>query len=439
VLESPAMFRAYGLERSQSESWSGEHVADSTTATSDQVLAEQEEAAAVPAEPAKGGLASSGGGPALAAAPPMGAPAPAARAKAASGAEAPADMMDAPFEAKREASRPTIARDDDRPPNVLPSIVAPPRPRPRMIPMKRVWDRKGDVSSDVTRVHAQDLRAIDAAERAAGQNPDNRSRIADLYKAYAAAGRLERASDVAEKWSARDPLDPDALLARSDLAARMGDRERAIRILGSIVDVRPADPVAQTRLADLNLARGQRGPACAHRMALASLRASDAVAVAAAVRCAREEGMSAFAERLLGSAQADTTRRAIDKELAKTPAGPALRGDVRIEASWDAGADLDLALVSPSGQRYAWIGTPKGAATVTDATGRQSEAIGVPGLAAGTYLVEVVRSDGRKDPVHGTVTARAVGQSRAIAFTLTGDRVEIGQVRVYYESRLVPL
>jgi hypothetical protein len=350
---------------------------------------------------------------------------------------APADME--ALESKREASRPTIARDDDRPPDVPPLFVPPTRPQPRMIPMRRVWDRKGQVTGDVAGVHAQDLRAIDAAEKAASQNPDNRSKTADLYRAYAFAGRLDRASDVAEKWSGRDPLDPDALLARAEIAARTGNRERAIRILGSIVDVRPADVVAQTRLVDLNASRGNRDLACAHRIALASLRSSDAPVFAAAVRCAREEGLTDLAERLLASASAGSVRQAIDRELAKTTASRSLRGDVRLEATWDAGADLDVALVSSTGQRFSWLGASKGAVTSTDPTGQQSEALGLVNLGAGKYVVEVTRADGRRDTVRGTVTARAVGQTRTIPFTLVGDRLEIGQVRVYYESRLVPL
>lgn len=433
VLESEAMFHAYGLDRTRiAPSWTGEEQADSTVAQGygeaakddlDRVRSEE-----------KSELESRFGDDVLGAAGTVAPKKSAAMSAGRLDMPAPAPTTAAPTGG---ASRPSSMADE------MP-LERPMRQRARpLVPMRRVWDRKGSIAADATALHAKDGARIDAAERALSANPDSRAKVKDLYEAYAVAGRLDRALDLATTWSRRDPLDPEAIVARADLAARAGDRDRAIRILGGVVDVRPDDVAAQTRLAELRERSGDRTLACEHRIALADLRPGDGSIVAAAVRCAREQGSDRLADRLVADAPTDAVRRAVDRALAASPT-TALRGDVQVEASWDGDADLDVALVDPNGRRLSWLGGGKSTVTARDATSSHAEAVGFVNLGSGTYLVEATRaSSGRGSddgaPVHGTITLRAVGETRTIPFTLTGDRVEVGQVRVYYAARLVPV
>jgi hypothetical protein len=312
-----------------------------------------------------------------------------------------------------------------------------------MIPMRKVWDRKAafDPGNALAVLGAPKLAA---AEGALGASPDSRDRTVELFGLYATAGRLAEAQALATKWAGRDALDPDALLARADLAARQGDRERAIRVLGGLVDVRPAGRAAQTRLAALYDAAGDPALACEHRIALADLAPSEPKLVADAVTCSRARGMSELASLLEGDAPAKA-RDAIARLVAAAPAGAvgALRGDVQLTAEWSGGVDLDVALVDAQGRRISWLGAPgKVAVTARDATSGRTETVALSGLPAGSYVLEVSRastSDGPSDVVHGEVTLRLVGETRKVPFTLSGPRAELGTVRVFFTSRLVPV
>ena len=306
--------------------------------------------------------------------------------------------------------------------------------------MKRVWDRKATITSDLAGWHERESAKISAAESDVVTKPDSRGATKTLFGAYSVHGRLDRASDIAERWASRDALDPDALVARADLAARGGDREVAIRILGGTADVRPDDPTAQNRLAGLYDQLGLRDRACAHRIALAELRASDVFAQAAAIRCARATGLSDLADRLVSDIASDK-RAAVDRALDKAPdTSTDLKGDVRVEATWDADEDLDVALIDKNGARLSWMGAGKLVTSVRLAAGSRSESLGIVSLPSGSYVVEITRTRAMSDPapVRGSVTLRAAGDTRIVPFVLTGPRTEVGKVDVQYTSRLVP-
>src|SRR5204862_3583787 len=184
-----------------------------------------------------------------------------------------------------------------------------------------------------------------AAEREASGADPRRDSVRRLYSLYFLSGDVDRAGEVAERWSAKDPLDPDALTARADVAAARGDRDLAIRILGSVVDVRPGDYKAQWRLARLNRWAGRAELGCRFSMAVAQIKTGDAKLIAEAVRCARDVGHPEVAGDLMSGG--DTTiQRTVDGLLAEAPQDPsALTGDFRLEARWDGGDDLDLAML----------------------------------------------------------------------------------------------
>ncbi len=237
--------------------------------------------------------------------------------------------------------------------------------------MKRIFERRAGFEAANT-VAQENLTKLAAAETALQAQPDSRDKTTALYALYATMGRLGEAQELTARWSGRDALDPDALLARADLAARQGDRERAIRILGGLADVRPGDKVVQTRLADLYEAALNPARACAHRLALADIATTDAKAVAAAVTCARAQGMADLADTIRRDVD-DKTRTALDKLVTTTTAAqPAttVRGDVQVSAEWTGGADLDIAIIDAQGKRTSWLGgtNPKVTVTALNAT-----------------------------------------------------------------------
>lgn len=316
--------------------------------------------------------------------------------------------------------------------------------RRRLVPMRKVFDRKLAFDGQNTFV-AQNASKLIAAEGALASAPDSRDRTSELYALFATTGRIGEAQELTAKWSGRDALDPDALLARADLAARQGDRDRAARILGGVAEVRPTDRGIQTRLASLYETAGNTALACEHRLALADMAPGDAKLVADAVRCARIQGQVDLASALTLDA-VEKVRAAVDRLLlAPVASAPGLVGDVQITAEWSGTADLDVALIDAQGKRTSWLGGPsKALISARDATGLRSETLALAGLPQGSYLLEVTRAHSLEearnggDPVRGEVTIRLAGEVRKVPFTITGARAEVGTVRVFFTSRLVP-
>ena len=86
-----------------------------------------------------------------------------------------------------------------------------------------------------------------------------------------------------------------------------------------------------------------------------------------------------------------------------------------------------------------WLGAGKSGVTARDVATARAEGMGFMGLPSGNYALEVTRAGTGSLPLRGSVTLRVVGQTRTIPFTLTGNRIELGQVRIYYEPQLVPV
>jgi tetratricopeptide (TPR) repeat protein/Mg-chelatase subunit ChlD len=474
VLESPAMFHAFGLDNQRSAPiWTGE--VDATSSEAGDALAEQGESAQFDdeAEEALGTLgrgydssgSSSGYGAGRGASSgelskakkPSFAPAPAAPPRRAAPKRraacncAPNDLSCA-MACSSEGSLDERSRDNwpgarpQEPSDALPvePVRPPPPPRRRMVPMRKVWERVGNISTQYVQGMLDDGQVAERRARF-DANPLSREALKDLYAAYLLRGDLEQAEELATRWSEKDPLDPDALTARADLAAERGDRKLALRILGSVVDVRPADHQALFRLARAYRWAGERERGCRYALSDAQRRSSDPKTVAAAVRCLRDSGESAVADEVLRAVPSDARER-VDRLLASADVdGDALSGDFRVEATWqgEGGQDLDLVIVHPDGYRVSWLGAPTHAViSATDVSSNGREGLALRGAKPGTYAVEVVRSSapaGGSSPVRGQLVISVGKQSRTLPFTVDDTRARVATVRISMRSRLVPL
>ncbi|MCA9627996.1 MAG: FecR domain-containing protein, partial [Myxococcales bacterium] len=439
VLESPAMFKAFGLDNSRAlPDWSGEEDATAVSASGDlDVGGAEDEAGESPlADNAEGsiGLGSSGaiaggGGFARSAPAPTSVPAPAS-----------------PPLAQRPAAKPAPKRERaEEPRNPWGGDVfnEPPRdrwrPPRRMVPMRRVFERTGTIVTDRLVPKAATPEKIAEADREVQTDGNRRNAVKQLFNLLAMSGNLDRARGVADQWSEKDPLDPEALTARADLLAEDGQRERAIRLLGSVIDVRPDDVAGQKRLARLFRWQGRPEQGCRFSLAIAQIKNGDPKLLAEAVSCARQTGVSWMAERMLDSAdtRVKNSAEALAKKLSHEEK---LSGDFRVEATWSGGnSDLDLALLHPDGHRVSWLGAPtRSVITATDVTSTSREGLALRGAKAGEYVVEVVRASGA-GPVSGTVTVTVAGTKKEIPFTLDGQRRTLGIVDIGFKSRLVPV
>ncbi len=454
VLESEAMMNAFGLERSSlAPSFTGEVGAQSSTADADNE-AQLDEDAKKEAEASRdlaadslGNVAGgatrgpSGFGGAPAPAPTTASPAkPRAAPRDPFGDDAPAAEA-APAPATKSAPRPRFDSNDGWGGDRGFDDGGWGRRR-RLVAMKKIFERKASFDGTNT-LAAQNAPKLLLAESELSSSPNSRDKTVNLFAMYSTAGRIGEAQELTSKWAGRDALDPDALLARSDLAARQGDRDRAIRILGGLTDVRPGDRAMQTRLADLHEAAGNRALACEHRIALADMAADDAKLVSDAIRCANALGMTDLGT-LLRLDASTPVRTAIDKLLEQpVPVTNAtIRGDIQVTAEWTGNVDLDIGLIDAQGRRTSWLGAGgKAQVSSRDATSTRAETLGLTNALSGSYVVEVARV-GTADaniPVRGELTLKMPGETRKVPFLLTGSRAEVGTMRVFFTSRLVPL
>ena len=321
-----------------------------------------------------------------------------------------------------------------------PQVASAPRRRPSgrrsWIPMRRTWVRSGQFVTNRSVPSTAGVAEISRAESFYEKNPESRSALRDLYVLYAMSGDVRRAGELAEHWASKDPLDPGALTARADLAAREGNRETAIRILGSVVDVRPGDVGSQQRLARLHRWQGHPELGCRFSIALAEFRPDDVKTLVEAVRCSRSTQGRRIAEVLLQNAS-EQIRKAAEKRLEKDEFDSGLSGDFRIEAHWNDDVDVDLSILHPDGHRVSWLGAPtRSVITATDVLSREREGLALRGARAGEYVIEIVRGEG-SGTVQGTLVVTLGTLRREVPFHLETDRVSIGVARIQMKEKLI--
>ena len=155
---------------------------------------------------------------------------------------------------------------------------------------------------------------------------------------------------------------------------------------------RSDDIALHERLANAFDRAGDAARSCAHRIR------SPKIGRMTRTRSALRSGASApretaiLAELLLASVREESVRsRAVRvAESTATPSTP--RGEVMIDASWGGGDDVDIALIAPDGSRLSWMG---GRTTLVgrDAAASGHEQLGLRSASVGQYLIEVTRTN----------------------------------------------
>ncbi|MGE5185946.1 MAG: VIT domain-containing protein, partial [Acidobacteriota bacterium] len=421
VLESQAMFDAFGVDRHVPEAkWTGEDALDEVAT-----------AGTLPVEAGKdASIATS-------------------RTRTVSGHSAPGKAKQEAF----DRDSPFAPSDGPAP---APAATAP-TPRPRNIgvgglgdagggfaeanpfggsgiAMRRTWVRVPSVTA-YDAVSPSITKAIADAERALQQKPDSREAHRALVQALSYAGELERARQVAAKWLDRDKLDPQALGYEADLLGRAGQRDLALRTLAGLVDL-DADRVAlHERMVQAYEQVGRAPQACSHRIALAAIEPKDAKVAGGAIRCLRALHRDGDAELVARALPDDAARAEAEKAAMVEPLAPRLAGDLVVSAHWDRGADLDLSLVTPDATRVSWMGG-RSDAVVTDATSEEREQLAVKSLRRGNYLIEINRAAPSSDVVRGTLEISVLGTKKSLPFELRGDRATVGRISVSLEEHL---
>jgi Vault protein inter-alpha-trypsin domain/von Willebrand factor type A domain/FecR protein len=453
VLESEAMFRAFGIDRTTTNAGSaftGENEAVASYSTTPGAPSEKKPSAgygkgdafgADLADDAVSGQSfeSGGGG-------------------GAARESAPAKMS---IHARATAA-PAVPAATVAAANVVPAESSKARRLPMSPPappvgrwMRREWFRSASISRPVEASSAT-FERIAAARAALLASPDERSKHKELVRLLARAGSLDALEEELGRWTTKDPLDADAIVARADLLARRGRRDESLRVLSGILGA-PGSAKAQLDLEKrLAVAYTREGSEAAGSfwIPLAEDSPKDLDLVAHAAACERALGRPTSSERWLAKvpegAAKEKVRLLFDK-LYEGPAGPfgeraapaeqASWGDIVVDASWgeSAGRDLDIVVIDPAGNRQSWSSS-SGAVRVSDPRSVEHESCAFSSSLAGGFLVEVVQShaEASSTPIHGTVRIRSHGVTESRTFELVGARAEVARVDLNWESRLVP-
>ena len=435
VLESQAMFDAFGVDRSQpTNKWSGEDALDEVVTTGAMDVAGTDAVTATPA------------------------PATAASTKSAvQDAKAEYMSLDEGKAGKKDKA------DPPSPPAKKPAPMpkAPPMDnlgdlrkstnavggtgrgfgagvgaisRPGMVAMRRTWVRVPSVTPyDGVREGLK--KAIENAETALVANPDSREKHRALVQALSYAGELDRAREIAAKWLERDKLDPQALGYTADLLGRDGQRELALRTLAGLVDLDPDRVPLHERMVKAYETAGRLAQSCSHRIALSSIAPKDMNLAGAAIRCLRSVGRTGDAEIVRKGLVDDPQRSAAEKAATVAGVERKVAGDLVVTAKWQGNVDLDVSLVTPSGERVSWMGG-RTDAVVGDASSNEKESLALRNIKRGQYLIEITRGANSSGPITGTVDISVLGTKRSMPFQLLGSHVTVTRLAINLEERM---
>jgi hypothetical protein len=226
-------------------------------------------------------------------------------------------------------------------------------------------------------------------------------------------------------------------------------------VLGASRGTLGRDELALERTLAKAYSRAGKPEACTFWIGAAELAPSDVDSVAHAAACEKIEGRSAASGRWLTSLPDAARAKAAPLEaqyetLARTHEATSDRatwGDLVVDATWDEGADLDIVVIDPSGNRQSWS-SRSGTVRVSDPRSNKHETLALTSYAAGPFMIELVRADGAfgSAPIHGRVRVRALGgydtsdegAVDARDFVVAGERAQVARVDVRWDSRLVP-
>jgi ferric-dicitrate binding protein FerR (iron transport regulator)/tetratricopeptide (TPR) repeat protein len=303
-----------------------------------------------------------------------------------------------------------------------------------MVAMRRTWVRVPSVSA-YDGVNENIKKAIANSDAALTASPDSREKHRALVQALAYAGEIDRAREVANKWLERDKLDPQALGYQADLLGRDGQRELALRTLAGLIDLDADRPALHERMVRAYETAGRMSQACAHRIALVALSPKDAAIAGATMRCLRSIGRDDDAQIVAKDLPDDKMRAAAEKAATIPVVAARLGGDLVVNAKWDTSTDLDLSIVTPTGERVSWMGG-RADVVVGDASANQKEQLALKSIKRGNYLIEISRGSSSTGPIRGTIDVTVLGTKKSLPFELLGSRAVVGRLAVSLEERL---
>ena len=295
-----------------------------------------------------------------------------------------------------------------------------------------------------------ELRAEARLQRRVAAHPLRRYFRRALHRRLVLSGQYDRALKHARKWAHLDGSHAAALSAMADMQAATGLASEAMRTYSATVEVRPYSRRQHRYLAEMYRNKGDLNRSCSHLWSILSLRPSaisrhlDLARCLAAVPARRQQAvrlLSDLSATPLGRRHAASIGRTLARVQSATGAAtraPRTRGAVVVTATWSLPVDLDLALITPRGERIcASRGGRYGRVEQDSKDGSTPEVLRLRYAPAGRYRVEITRPLGaaKGQTITGTILVQALGKSRTIPFSLSGTSSPLARVRVTLHRR----
>jgi hypothetical protein len=276
--------------------------------------------------------------------------------------------------------------------------------------------------------------------------PLRRALHAALHRVLMQQGRYDEALRHAVQWAELDSDHSAALRALGDAQAVQTTAAVAMRTYSSTVEIAPASVRQHRLLAEMYRNKGDLRRSCAHLWSLYSLapRTTDRAVVAARCLAGMPDGRDTAQElltdllaggKLVGRDATRVARALTDIRAGAVGPTPRARGGLlTVQATWNQPVDLDVALLTPSGERISALqGGRLGGVQNDSRDGRTAETLRLAALPGGTYRVEITRPAGSgAEAVTGTILVQAKGRSQLLPFSIVDGSKPLAQVTVVH-------
>ena len=289
-----------------------------------------------------------------------------------------------------------------------------------------------------------ELRSEARLQRLVKARPLRRYHRRALHRRLVLSGQYDRALTHAATWAGLDGSHAGALGAVADMQAAAGHVARAMRSHAGSVEVRPYSRRLHRSLARMYRNKGDLNRSCSHLWSIMSLRPSalrrhlDLARCLATIPARRQQAVRLLTELSatpLGRRHASLIGRTLVQVQAATAPSRVTRtrGPLVVSATWSLPVDLDVALVTPRGERICALRDGRYGQVERDSRdGLAPEVLRLRYAPSGTYRVEITRPAGAAPgkTITGTILVRALGKSQTIPFSLASASTPVAGVQV---------
>lgn len=229
-----------------------------------------------------------------------------------------------------------------------------------------------------------------------------------LIRMLSRAQKIDDAWKEVESWLEKNPMDPEALLLAAEISARRGQLFDAERFLQNAVDALPRATWLQERLHRAYLATARPAQACYQAISLDATQKKPKRDL---------EPLDCPIASDLTWLQGKDPRAGLFGQHAGI-VGTSSKSSLRVHVTWTGDADLDIAVLEPSGRVRSWFASHDKITHHDVRSSQGSEQLMYRSPRDGNYVIELIRFDDGSAPVNAKVEISHKGVSETFEVTM---------------------